>query len=174
MKTLKIIGAVLRGLLLAVLALLLLGNLYIIGAKALLQEENPTLFGYSWMVVLSGSMEPEISLDDLIFCKEEDSYAVGDVVTYVRNGSMTTHRIVARGQEGFITKGDANNIEDAAPVPEDSILGRVVFAIPKVGLVLTYLKTPLGMLCLVVVGLILIELPYLISKFKDKRKEGCE
>lgn len=170
MKPIKILWKILQGVLLVLLAAILLCNLYVIGARAVLHEDNPTVFGFSWAVILSGSMEPEISLDDIIVNKAQDSYQVGDVITFENGSSLTTHRIVGVSEKGFITKGDANNTEDTAPVPQEQILGRVIFSVPKVGLVLGNLKTPLGMLCLVLLCFCLIEIPYLLEKGRTKRE----
>ncbi len=169
MKAIKIIWRVLQSVLLVLLSVILLCNLYVIGAEALLHEENPTVFGWSWAVVLSGSMEPEISLDDLIVNKAQDAYEVGDVITFENGSSLTTHRIVGISESGYITKGDANNTEDTNPVAQERIVGKVVFSVPKVGLVIGYLKTPLGMLCMVLLGFCLIEIPYLLEKQKNER-----
>ncbi len=168
MKAIKIIWRVLQSVLLVLLSVILLCNLYVIGAKALLHEENPTVFGWSWAVILSGSMEPEIRLDDLIVNKAQDGYEVGDIITVENGSSLTTHRIVGETEEGFITKGDANNTEDTSPVAQERIVGKVVFSVPKVGLVIGYLKTPLGMLCMVLLGFCLIEIPYLLEKRKNE------
>ncbi len=169
MKAIKIIWRVLQSVLLVLLSVILLCNLYVIGAKALLHEENPTVFGWSWAVILSGSMEPEISLDDLIVNKAQDAYEVGDIITFENGSSLTTHRIVGKTETGFITKGDANNTEDTNPVAQERIVGKVVFSVPKVGLVIGYLKTPMGMLCMVLLGFCLIEIPYLLEKRKNER-----
>ncbi len=169
MKAIKIIWRVLQSVLLVLLSVILLCNLYVIGAEALLHEENPTVFGWSWAVVLSGSMEPEISLDDLIVNKAQDGYEVGDIITFENGSSLTTHRIVGISESGYITKGDANNTEDTSPVAQERIVGKVVFSVPKVGLVIGYLKTPLGMLCMVLLGFCLIEIPYLLEKRKNER-----
>ncbi len=150
-------------------ALIVLLTLILAGSLYMKFTNSPSVFGWSWGVILSGSMEPEISLDDLIVNKAQDSYEVGDIITFENGSSLTTHRIVGKAENGFITQGDANNTEDTTPVTRDRIVGKVVFAIPRAGLVLGWLRTPMGMLCMVLMGFCLIEIPYLLEKRKNER-----
>ena len=167
MSALKTIGRVFSILLTVLLALILIANLYTIGVRHFAGEPQPAVFGWSWAVVISGSMEPEIQVNDLVIVHEEESYKVGDVITYENGSSVVTHRIVAETEQGFTTKGDYNNAEDMYPVPVSSVVGRVVSVIPGVGTLIEYLRSPLGMTCMVLIGFLLIEIPYLL----DKRRE---
>lgn len=159
----------LRGLIFVLLCLVLAVNLWLIGARLLLHQELPKIFGYSQAVVISGSMEPAFSAGDMVIFKDRDSYEAGDVVIFRQGGAFVTHRI-AREQDGaFITKGDANNTEDSEPLPPENIEGELVFIIPRIGTVLSFLKTPLGLLILIVSGFALIEVPAMIENSKGKR-----
>lgn len=114
---------VLSGIILAVLVLI---------AAALLV---PNLLGYKSLAVLSGSMEPEIPVGSIVYAKGVDAgeLAVGDVITYRLNGdTLVTHRIEEIDPESqeIITKGDANENSDGAPVSFSSIVGRVAFHLP--------------------------------------------
>ena len=51
--------------------------------------------------------------------------------------------------------------------PED-IVGRVVLVIPGVGKVIEFMRTPLGMMCIVIVGFALYYVPTL---FERREKE---
>ncbi len=164
MKVIKTAWKILQSALLVLLSVILLCNIYVIVTKA------PTVFGWSWAVVLSGSMEPEIAVNDLIVNKAQDSYKVGDVITFENGNSLITHRIVGENAMGFITQGDANNTEDSNPVAQERILGKVVLTVPKVGIAVGYLKTPLGMLCMILMGFCLIEIPYLLERRKTNRE----
>ena len=83
---------------------------------------------------------------------------------------MTTHRIVEETADGFITSCDHNNTPDSEPVKPEQIKGRVVKIIPKLGAVFLFMKTPPGILIILLAGLLLIFLPerleYLIEKGK--------
>lgn len=154
----------------ALLALLLACNLYFIAARAL-TGEHPTLFGYSTAVVVSGSMSGTIEVDDMVIIHRRDSYSCGDIITYKDNGSLVTHRIVEISEDGFyITKGDANNAVDSEPVSDDDVVGCVVFTIPKIGRLISALRTPFGMCCMVLVGIIFIEIPSLAEKLRAKKE----
>ena len=162
MKQLRITGRILSILLTAVLALLLACNLYTIAARYFGGVQQPDIFGYSVAVVISGSMSGSIEVNDMVVIHEQDSYALGDVITFKSGKNLVTHRIVAQAAGGFITKGDANNTSDLEPVPQENIVGKVIWVIPNIGAAIEFSRTPLGMTCLVLVGFALIELPILL------------
>lgn len=167
-KALKLIGRVLSAAITALLAILLCGNLYTIAARALTDELQPAVFGWSTAVVISGSMSGEIEVNDMVVIHREKSYDTGDVITFESNGSLVTHRIVDVTDDGFVTKGDANNAEDLRPIPMENVVGRVVLVIPRVGAAIEFLRTPLGMMCLVLVGFAMIELPIVLGGRKEE------
>ena len=98
------------------------------------------LLGYHMLTVDSGSMEPNIPEDSLIFVKETDPSTLqeDDVITFTidENGTLATHRIVLvqTTKRCFITKGDANDIYDV-PVSWSNVVGKVEFSLPKIGAV---------------------------------------
>lgn len=165
-------GRVIQVVITAVLALLLAGNLYLLAAQHLLGVEHPSLFGYSTAVVVSGSMEPALSVDDLIVIHRQPDYATGDIITYRSGDNLVTHRIVEETADGFVTQGDANNAPDAQPVDPQDVQGKVVANIPLVGLVTGYLKTPVGLTVLVFVGLLILEFPLLLRLQQKGTDDG--
>ncbi len=118
-------------------------------------------------VVLSGSMEPYMAAGDVVIVDEVDpeGVAVGDVITYSRDGgrSTTTHRVV-----GFVetdadgrtiqTKGDANPTQDPYLVRRSQVVGEVAYVIPYIGYVVGFVGTRFGQVLLVAVpfGLLLL------------------
>ncbi|MBQ4638218.1 MAG: signal peptidase I [Clostridia bacterium] len=150
------------------LAVLLI-NVYVIGARAFMGDPLPTVFGYSWAVISSGSMEPAIKVNDMVIIKKQDDYNVGDIVTYRSGNISVTHRVVEKSDTGCITKGDFNNVEDPYLIPMENIVGRVVGIVPWVGLFVGYLKTPKGVAGLVIIGLILALKPMVGQR---ESKEG--
>ena len=142
--------------------------------------------GYEVLVVQSGSMEPVYHVGSLIYVKsvEPEELEVGDVITFeLGNGVRGTHRIIEvldnNGEISFITKGDANEMEDNKPVVEDAIVGQVKFTIPKLGFFITYIQQPPGIYIAISVAamlLLLIILPELIfqSEKKLKRSEDIQ
>ncbi len=168
----KHLAKVLQITVIALLTIILVCNLYTIAARELFKVENPTVFGYSWAVVISGSMEPTVGLDDLVISRRQESYSVGDIITFTSGSSLTTHRIVGESDSGFVTRGDANNTEDREPVKSEQIVGRVICTIPRVGLIISYLRSPIGMAAVVLIGLLLLQIPYYAAKLRRKKEQG--
>lgn len=129
-KALKILDVIITVLLLFVIVC----NLYIAIARRATGKLQPTTFGFSTAVVVSGSMEDAISVNDLIIDKAQKEYSVGDIISFESGSSVVTHRIVGEKDGGFVTKGDANNTEDRDIVKKENIIGKVVLTVPKIGL----------------------------------------
>lgn len=101
------------------------------------------LIGFRTYTVLSGSMEPEFYPGDMVVTKHKDkaNINVNDIVTYRDNeGVIITHRIIEETDEGYITKGDNNNVKDAGILKAENIIGKVKFSIPKIGYVMNFLS----------------------------------
>jgi signal peptidase len=117
-------------------------------------------FGHPVMSMLSGSMTGTINTGDLIVddpvtAAQAQHLQVGQIVTFheiAGSKSLVTHRIIAvrteNGAVSYITKGDANNAQDAMPRPASNVVGIFRFAVPHGGYVLAALHQPrvLGML----------------------------
>lgn len=162
---------VLRGVITALLFVVVGLNVWMAVQQAVLHRDLPEIFGYSQLVVTSGSMEPTFSAGDVIVIKEKDRYEPGEIVTF-RDvaGALVTHRIVGTSEGQFITRGDANNTEDKELLPPGNIVGALVFDLPVIGNLLLFLKTPLGLVLLIVGGILLIELPALVGAVQKKGK----
>lgn len=162
-----IIGNIVSKIILILLIILLAVNIYSLVVKSTTSQQFTKIFGYTNAVVISGSMEPSINVDDMVIIKEEDSYQVGDVITFVQgNNTGTTHRIVEKTDNGFITKGDNNNTEDTALVTEDQIIGKVVCVIPHMGNVFNFLSSPIGLFAISFICFAMVEISYLVPKRK--------
>lgn len=90
------------------------------------------------VVVVSGSMEPEIPVGSLVFIDQRDqSVDPGDVLAYRIGDTMDTiivHRVVDQNNDGtYITKGDSNDTADPASVTKQQIVGKEIFCVPKAG-----------------------------------------
>ena len=91
-----------------------------------------TVFGYSLLHVVTGSMEPTISTGDYVIVRREEipDLKKDDIVAYYTKdpqiyGSLVIHRIYEITEDGkYITKGDANLVADALPVEPGQVLGR--------------------------------------------------
>lgn len=159
-----------RRLLLIICGMILGINIYLINANSLVGNQLPMPFGYGAAVVLSGSMEPEFSQGDLIIVKETDSFEVNDIVVFQDNNSLVVHRIIEMGGVTVTTKGDANNVADE-PINISAVKGKVLFWIPFVGRIVNFLKTPIGIICIIAVAIALIEIPRIREMRKDDETE---
>ena len=156
----------LRTLLLAVCGAILGFNIYSANANSRARDQLPTPYGWGAAVVLSGSMEPELSKGDLIIVKETDSYDCKDVVVFQDGSSLVVHRIIEKKGEEVVTKGDANNTDDGA-VAISRIKGEVVFSVPYLGTAVNFLKSPVGTILIIALAILLLEIPRLREKKKD-------
>ena len=97
-----------------------------------------SLFGYSFLVVQTGSMEPLYPQQTAIIAKRVDasSLQVGDVISFYSSDptlkrNVVTHRIkeikeTENSSLRFVTKGDANVLEDSYDVPASDVVGKVI------------------------------------------------
>ena len=126
-------------------AVLLCAVLYAVVSTAVVKIKNPQgvamPFGFGASFVLSGSMEPEITTDDLVLIKKSDKLCVGDVVLYNTGGSNVLHRITKIDGDMITTKGDANNTEDK-PFSKSAVLGVYVGKIPSGGKIIRFVTNP--------------------------------
>lgn len=120
-------------------------------------KSSASIFGYRFYNVLTNSMVPQkggpkggFYAGDVVIVKVMDGSQVkkGDIVTFAvgNDGRYLTHRVAKRldelnGKEGkyIVTKGDANKNNDP-PIEEDKILGKVTFTLPKVGVILDFIR----------------------------------
>lgn len=127
----------------------------------------PQVLGYSVFRVMTGSMEPEIRSDSLLVVKKTppEDIAPGDVISFfspdpVLEGAVNTHRVVRvekeNGRTQFITKGDANVIEDTYPTDASALVGRVVFKSYGLGKVVSLLSNPLVFGSIILLPLLII------------------
>ena len=147
------------------LGLILAASVWLILSKFWLKQEIPSVFGYSPVYVLSGSMEPAFSAGDMILIHPQSQYEPGDVVTFHSDGELVTHRIVGESTEGFMVKGDANNVRDEELVRAQEIVGKQVLVLPRLGGIALFFRTGKGMLLLLAIALLA-----LIQSFWGRRE----
>lgn len=166
----KKLKAILRTVILLITALVLGLSVYSCNASRVGGNAVPMPFGVGAAVVLSGSMEPELSVGDLLIVSEREAYEVGDIVVFQDGRTPVTHRIVETDEDGkFITRGDANNTNDA-PIFPDQIKGEVVFSIPLLGYAVNVIKNPFGTLFILALAVFLLERSFHAEKQKDAKK----
>ena len=124
-----------------VIFLCLLFLVYCYFSFYILKKDYVNVFGYTFFEVGSGSMSPTILSDDAVIVKINDNYSVNDIITFVYQDSIVTHRVLNIYNNVIITKGDANNIEDISIYKKD-VIGRVVYIWKNVGIWKKVLMSP--------------------------------
>ena len=114
-----------------------------------------SFFGFRVYRVGSGSMEPELKVNDFILVKKEDKYEIDDIVTYQNKREYVTHRIIEINEDTIITKGDANNTADEA-ITMDSIIGKIVIKSHVLGFILYLFSKPVSWILLFLIGIITV------------------
>ena len=135
-------------------------------AKGLLKDKMPMPLGYGMSVVLSGSMEDRLSVDDLVIIKATDDYKVNDIVLFQDGNSLVIHRIIEIDGDTVITKGDANNVADE-PIQKSQIKGVLVYDITGFGAVVNILKQPVFLILILAAAFLLTEFSYRKEKHID-------
>ena len=142
--------------------------------KFVLKHRVPSIFGYSSLMVATGSMSGTIEEGDLIIIKDTDDYKIGDIVTFFQDGDdiPTTHRIYNIDEDGkWVTRGDANNSYDKRSITSDEIIGEVVLVIPYVGTFIDWAVEGGGLIYIVGIFLILGLGIYIIKGDDDEDEE---
>ena len=121
----KQIGRWLQRFVTVILVAVILMNGILLVKRFVYHEELPSLFAYSMVTVLSGSMEPAFSPGDSLIIHRQADYAPGEIVTFGDQGTFVTHRVLEKNGETFQTKGDANNAPDGVTINRDNIYGSV-------------------------------------------------
>ena len=146
-----------------VISLIIGISVYTWNAKNISGDAMPMPFGMGVGVVLSGSMEPDISIDDVIIVKkiEPQEYRKGDVVVYQSNRMLVVHEIIEISEDGkyVTTKGKANNDADS-PISVGYIKGKVVKIYPELGKIVNLIKTPIVTVIILAVAIMLLVLSY--------------
>lgn len=126
-------------------------------AQTLAGNLIPMPFGRGSAVVLSGSMEPTLYKNDLVFVKAFNSYDIDDIVVYQYENKLIIHRIIAISSDGstVTTKGDANNISDE-PIDISAIKGKMTGKISGFGAFVTFLRSPIVMVAILAVAVTLL------------------
>jgi signal peptidase I len=97
--------------------------------------------GYMPSTVETGSMEPNVPQGSLCFMDTDVSFAdisEGDVIAYRDPSMVIVHRVRRKMDSELIMRGDANPVDDPAPVKPEQVLGRITFHVPLLGAALDY------------------------------------
>lgn len=126
MKILNKIVDVVLNILILIVFLFLLVAIYNFFQLNIMKKQYINYFGYSYFEILSGSMEDEIQVGDYVFVKITKDVEEKDIISFVDNEDVITHRIVKIDEDEIITKGDNNNATDE-PINKNQVIGKVVY-----------------------------------------------
>ena len=125
--------------------------------------QAPSFLGYKVYNVLTGSMSPTIKVGGLITFRSSST------------DNVTTHRVIDIenvNEIRFVTKGDANNVQDPNPVDSSFLVGKVVKFIPYLGAVAMFIQKNM---LLMIGGLIIIFIIFMlitkITKVQTRNKK---
>lgn len=155
-----------RILLFVIISLIIGLTVYRWNAERLAGNAMPMPFGFGMSVVLSGSMEPELSVNDLVIIAKSDSYEAGDTVVYQSQGDLIIHKIIETDGVTAVTQGTANNIPDE-PIRVEAIKGKLVLKLPKIGLAVRGIRTPIGVVIILAAAFFLLGRSYRYEKARD-------
>ena len=128
-------------------------------------------FGYSVFRVVTGSMEPTMSVGTVLICKNTDidDISVGDIICFRSResshyGYIVTHRVVSvqtdgTGRKYLESRGDANVSSDPYYVESENLLGRVTWYSKKDGVfnkMLDFLSGKIGFFAIIVIPIMLV------------------
>ena len=94
-----------------------------------------SIFSYRAFYVVSESMEPEITVNQLVLGKyvtEDDELEIGEIYAYKRDGvvgqEIIIHRLIDISEDGqYQFKGDNNEWPDTEPVKREDIGYQVIW-----------------------------------------------
>ena len=101
---------------------------YVFVCLDILHRDYVNIFGYTYFVVVSGSMSGEIEVNDIVIVDITKKVKVDDIVAFKSDKSIVTHRLVQKSGNKDITKGDVNDTYDKA-ITKNDIIGKIVLII---------------------------------------------
>jgi signal peptidase len=132
-------------------------------------NEDTFLLGYKPYIVSSESMAPAYRKYAVVLVKNQtyDEVEPGELIAFRADelgGKPAFHRVVEITPDGFITKGDANKINDGQVVDREAFLGRRVWHTNLTADLIPLLMTPKGFIFIIVLPVLLIFLIIIFIK----------
>lgn len=156
---------IIRIVLFVLISVLLGGGIYTLNARNVGNNQMPMPLGFGLGVVLSGSMEPVLSVNDFIFVKPQDEYHKGDIVVYQANGELIVHEIIKINGEEITTQGRATDSPDD-PISVKDVKGKVIWYLGGVGILVKIIKMPI-----VTIAILLLSVWLLIKSYSKENEE---
>lgn len=148
------------------------------------------VFGFKPYIVITDSMEPELSVNDVVVVTRFDveDLEVGDIITfhadvnYDGENDIVTHYIhsvnINDGEYSFRTRPYYADPADYSPDPwvlsENDILGVYSFDIPWIGTIGQFVRSPFGIAAIVVNVGVIIGIVIILRNAKEEEPEQTE
>lgn len=184
-KRIHALTITLKAIVTIILLPILIVNCILLAKSIIYPDKTPDILGYKTFVVVSGSMEPEINVGDLIIVNKNKSIRVGDIITY-KADEIITHRVVQIKINGeavklaevnagtsnvqFVTKGDKNSMEETL-ADKNNIEGVYVLKLPGMGQFIMFLQSPFVTVAIVLILLAMYINTRTIENRKTMRKQ---
>lgn len=134
------------------------------------------IYGIQPYVVESGSMEPTIKTGSICFINKRVNYDdmhVNDIIAFkLDTGAFATHRIVSITDEGFQTKGDANNNIDSVITTRSNFLGKNIYSIPGAGFIIKAIQSARGKIIFATIIIVIFLAGILIGEPSKKKEKS--
>lgn len=172
-------------------------TVFVFSVYAKVCENAQCVWNRSFKVVLSDSMSERYEKNDYLFendlqdqlqtfdliltssLPKEEELELYDIVVYESKGSLLVHRIIGieppneahPDEYHFLLKGDANQYNDRFPVRYSQM--RAIYTgvrIPFIGTFITFMQSPAGWLCILLMAFALIATPLLEKKLAKERQ----
>ena len=171
-KAEEYIGYILIKIIYIIIIPIILYDLLLIIQTVVNPDITPNILGVKTFNIVSGSMEPEISVDDIVVVRNmpKEEINKNDIITFKIDGEVITHRIIEieeyEGNLTYTTKGDSNEVTDIEKIEYNQIEGKYIGKIPKAGKILNFLKNKVVFAFIILILII----SFIIEKKKMKRK----
>ena len=170
MEFIKKIAEIITNILLILVVIAIFFALYGFFQLKILNKNYINYFGYTFFEVVSGSMSPTINTYDLVIVKVNENVKNDDIITFYKDNTFITHRIIDyKDDNNILTKGDANNTTDKE-ITKDMIIGKVVYTIKEFGIIKRVLVNSKVMISLFIT-IILFSLAFSITNKKEEKHE---
>lgn len=168
-KILKIIKDIIINLIIFILGIIAILAIWTSIQLNVQKKEYANIFGYSIFSTETGSMSPTMEIGDVVIVKIGEQVQEKDIITYKKDNSFITHRIVKIEGNSIIAKGDNNNTQDEE-ITQDAVVGKVVFVINNIEI----WKNVLSDMNVIIPIIITVILLVILICYKEKNEPNKE
>lgn len=152
-------------------------NILLIVFSIIKPNETPSFLGIKTFVIVSGSMEPNLNVGDIVIIKkcDENDIKEDDIISFREGQTIITHRVkeindTENGRE-YVTKGDNNNVKDNTPVKYSNIEGVCIGRIEHIGNIVLALKNKIVIIAIILIFYLIYSHDLKVTEKKRSRRE---